>query len=112
MVTSGTGHDLVAASLPGPTGARTPPEGSDGKISKIIFGFKRVAKNFEVGLVARAGSSPPGAMVNRNRSRAVRFVRLVGFFVVELPCSQDSFLTSTASLATASRKISAASTRP
>jgi len=44
MVTSGTGHDRCPSLCPGPTGARTPPEGSDEKISKTIFGFKRVEK--------------------------------------------------------------------
>jgi len=49
MVTSGTGHDRCPSPCPGPTGARTLPEGSDGKISKIIFGFKRGHKKFGLG---------------------------------------------------------------
>jgi hypothetical protein len=46
MDTSGTGHDRCPSPGPGPWGARTPPSGSVKKISKVVFGFKRRAKNF------------------------------------------------------------------
>jgi hypothetical protein len=46
MDTSGTGHDRCPSPGPGPWGARTPPSGGVKKISKVVFGFKRGAKNF------------------------------------------------------------------
>ena len=47
MDTNGTGHDRCPSQCPGPCGARTPPFfGGEEKISKVVFGFKRVSKNF------------------------------------------------------------------
>jgi len=46
LVTSGTGHDRCPSPGPGPWGARTPPSRGIKKISKVVFGFKRVFKNF------------------------------------------------------------------